>query len=54
MVDEKRTDNFVLAEYAAPREEVKWIIGQIETLESTALIMQLGKPLVRPVKLEKL
>lgn len=38
MAEENRTDKFVLAEYAAIREEIKWIIGQIETLESTTLI----------------
>lgn len=38
MNDEKRADAFVLAEYAALREEIKWIIGQVEALERNALI----------------
>jgi len=38
--DERRKplDGFVLAEYSAVREEIKWIIGQVDTLENTALI----------------
>lgn len=35
----KRVDNFVLAEYSALREEIKWIIGQIDGLERNALII---------------
>lgn len=38
MSDEKRADSFVLAEYAALREEIKWIIGQVESLERNALL----------------
>jgi hypothetical protein len=40
MVDEnkKRTDTFALTEYAAIREEAKWIIEQVDRLENTALI----------------
>ena len=34
----ERIDNFLLAEYAALREEVKWNLGQMEKLEYTALI----------------
>jgi hypothetical protein len=36
--DPKRTDQFALAQYSALREEVKWIIGQVDALETTSLI----------------
>src|SRR6185436_2268870 len=37
-MSDERIDKFLLAEYSALREEVKWLITQIETLEYTALI----------------
>lgn len=37
--EHERTDDFVLAEYSAVREEIKWIIGQIDALERNALIV---------------
>jgi hypothetical protein len=37
--ERNRVDAFVLAEYAALREEIKWIIDQIDTLERNALIL---------------
>jgi hypothetical protein len=33
-----RTDKFVLAEYTAVRDEIKWVIGQVDALETTALL----------------
>jgi hypothetical protein len=36
--DKNRVDDFILAEYPTVRDEVLMIIGQVATLESTALL----------------
>jgi len=36
--NQERIEKFVLAQYAALRQEIKWIILQVDALETAALV----------------